>query len=702
MDKKVKVLHIVESFGGGVFSFLVDLVNSTSYNYDITIAYGVRKETPDNFKEYFNKNVKFVEIKNFTRDINLKKDLKAIKEVRKIVKELNPNVVHMHSSKAGAIGRLAVSAKRRKLLYNPHGFSFLKMDISNLKRLLYKVLEKVLSLRKCTVVACSEGEYDEALKITKNSICINNSLNLDKMNKITKKINKREIDYNNFKICTVGRIDFSKNPELFNEIAKSFPNIKFTWIGDGELKEKLTSSNINITGWLKKEEVVKLLNENDIFILSSLWEGMPLSLLEAMYMKKICIVSNCIGNRDVITNGENGFICNSLEDYKNAIQNIIDNKIEYDKIIENARKDIENKFSIEIMSKKYEEAYKKIILHIVNSKDFSGLEKVAIDIIKELSNDYNSYYVTRDGSIVERLERENVKRIKIDRMSIKEIRRICKEYKPDIVHAHDYTATVITAFSFVRVPIISHLHNNSPWIKKVNKYSFALLFASLRVKKILTVSEAIKNEYVFSKIIGKKIENIGNPVSVKEIAQKVPNEVEKKYDICFVGRLTKAKNPIKFINIVAKLKKNIPYINVVMIGDGELRINCEEEIYKLKLQNNIELKGFVENPYSIMVKSKIFCLTSDWEGYGLVAFEALALGLPAVVTKVGGLVDIVDSNCGAFCESVDQFAETIKNILLNENEYYEKSKQAIIKANNLDNKEKYMKKIKNVYDIILK
>lgn len=702
MDKKEKVLHIVESFGAGVFSFLVDLVNSTCNDYDITIAYGVRKETPDKFKEYFNKNVKFVEIKNFERSINPKKDFKAIKEIKKVVKELNPNVVHMHSSKAGALGRLAVSAKERKLLYNPHGFSFLKKDSSKLKRLIYKGLEKLLTLRKCTVVACSQGEYEEARKLTKNSICINNSLNLDKMKEITKNFGKKGFDCKNLKICTVGRVDFQKNPELFNEIAKSFPNIQFTWIGDGILKEKLTASNINITGWMKKQEVVKLLNENDVFILSSLWEGMPLSLLEAMYMKKICIVSNCIGNRDVITNGENGFICNSLEDYKNIIQNIIDNKIEYNKIIENARKDIEDNFSVDIMSKRYDEVYKKTILHIVNSNVFSGLEKVSIGIIKGLENDYNSYYVTRDGSIVERLKQENVKRIKIDRMSIREIRRVCKEYKPDIIHAHDYTATIVTAFSFVGVPIVSHLHNNSPWIKKVNKYSLALLFASLRVKKILTVSEAIKNEYVFSKKISKKIESIGNPVCVEEILKKVPKEVEKEYDICFVGRLTKAKNPIKFINIVAKLKKSIPYINAIMLGDGELRIDCEEEIYKLKLQNNIELRGFVDNPYTYMAKSKIFCLTSDWEGYGLVAFEALSLGLPAVINKVGGLSDIVDSSCGVFCESIEQFTETIKGILLDETEYQEKSRQAIIKANKLDNKEQYMEKIKSIYNKILK
>lgn len=105
----------------------------------------------------------------------------------------------------------------------------------------------------------------------------------------------------------MGRIGFQKNPKMFNEIAKSLPELEFTWIGDGELRKELTSPNITITGWKERKEVLKILNDNDIFILLSLWEGLPISLLEAMYMKKVCIVSDVIGNRDVTENGKDGF-----------------------------------------------------------------------------------------------------------------------------------------------------------------------------------------------------------------------------------------------------------------------------------------------------------------------------------------------------------------------------------------------------------
>jgi glycosyltransferase involved in cell wall biosynthesis len=355
--KKKKVLHIVESFGSGVFTFLVDLVNGTDDLYDITIAYGVREETIDNFKEYFSKKVKFIQVENFTRSINPTKDIKAIKEIKKIVNEVMPDIVHMHSSKAGAIGRIAISSRHRKLIYNPHGFSFLKKDDSQLKRVIYRLIEKLLTLRKCTIVGCSQGEYEEARKLTKNSICINNGIDTKKIEEETKGLPEQEIDFEQLKICTSGRIGYQKNPEMFNQIAEALPDIQFTWIGDGELREELTSPNITITGWKERKEVLEILNQNDIFILTSLWEGLPISLLEAMYMGKICIVSNVIGNRNVIIDAQNGFIANDLQDYISKMKNLISTKnVKFLK--ENAQKTVNRIYHLDLMVNQYKQLYK--------------------------------------------------------------------------------------------------------------------------------------------------------------------------------------------------------------------------------------------------------------------------------------------------------------------------------------------------------
>lgn len=146
---------------------------------------------------------------------------------------------------------------------------------------------------------------------------------------------------------------------MFNEIAKNFPNIQFTWIGDGELRSELTSKNITITGWLERKDVLKELNNNDIFILSSLWEGLPISLLEAMYMKKICIVSDVIGNRDVIKDNYNGFIAKNIEKYKNTIKTISKKQINLKYIRVNMVKEVINNYNIKKSIYKYKELYLK-------------------------------------------------------------------------------------------------------------------------------------------------------------------------------------------------------------------------------------------------------------------------------------------------------------------------------------------------------
>ena len=356
---KKKVLHIVEAFGGGVFTVLCDLINGLSDEFEVVIAYSLRPQTPKNFKEYFSQKIKFVEVKNFTRSINFEKDIRALKEIRNIVKEEKPDIVHLHSSKAGILGRLGIHDRRIKMFYNPHGFSFLKLDDSKLKRMMYKTIEKGAAFinSKCTIIGCSKGEYEEAKKLNKNAICINNGINIEKLEEETKDLEDKEIDYNNLKICIVGRIDVPKNPELFNTIARSFPNLQFTWIGDGKLKNELTSPNIKVTGWLNRKDVLKELNNNDIFLLPSLWEGLPISLLEAMYMKKICIVSNVIGNRDVIENEKNGFICIHEQQYINKINQILKQEFNLQPIINNAYRDIIEIYNTNRMLEEYDNIY---------------------------------------------------------------------------------------------------------------------------------------------------------------------------------------------------------------------------------------------------------------------------------------------------------------------------------------------------------
>lgn len=356
MNQRKKVVHVVEAFGGGIYNFLVDLLNNTIDEYDITVIYALRSQTPENFEIDFDSRIKFIHSKYMTRSIGLN-DLGAYNEIKKIIKQENPDIVHCHSSKAGLLTRMAVNTKKTKTFYTPHGYSFLMQDNSKIKRLIYKFIEKIGAINKSTIIACSKGEYEESLKITKRAIYISNGVNLEKLNKYMPK-ETRDINTQKMTIVTTGRICYQKNPRLFNEIAKFFPNINFIWVGTGDLENELTSKNIKITGWKNRDELMQILNQADIFILPSLWEGLPISLLEAMALKKICIVSNVIGNKDVISNEKNGFICNNIDEYINVIQEIQKNKYDLKNISQNAFDDIKKIYNTDVMCKEYLKIYK--------------------------------------------------------------------------------------------------------------------------------------------------------------------------------------------------------------------------------------------------------------------------------------------------------------------------------------------------------
>lgn len=119
MAEKKKILYIVEAMGGGVFTYIVDLANELVNKYDMYIAYAVRKQTPKNYKDYFDKRIHLIEVKNFGRAINPTKDIAAFFELKKIAAEVKPDVIHLHSSKAGAIGRVAFDGKI-PMFYTPH------------------------------------------------------------------------------------------------------------------------------------------------------------------------------------------------------------------------------------------------------------------------------------------------------------------------------------------------------------------------------------------------------------------------------------------------------------------------------------------------------------------------------------------------------------------------------------------------------
>lgn len=368
MKERKKILYIVEAMGGGVFTYIVDLANELVNSYDMYIAYAIRKQTPENYIDYFDKRIHLIQVENFGREISPKRDIASIFEVRRIVAKVKPDIIHLHSSKAGVIGRLAFNGKI-PMFYTPHGYSFLMENYKPIKRTLFKVIEAICAKRNCTTISCSLGEHQETLKLTKRAVYVNNGIDMAELQKIIDRTAKVQ---HPFTVYTLGRICYQKNPTLFNSIAEVLPNIKFVWIGDGELKEELKSNNIEITGWTDRASAIKYAVNADVFLLTSRWEGLPISLLESMFMKKACVVSNAIGSRDIIHNNENGFVCSSIEDFVKAIV-ACQNDIGY--LSENAYQDILKIYNIKVMADQYSKRYESALNHKNDINLWNNVEK---------------------------------------------------------------------------------------------------------------------------------------------------------------------------------------------------------------------------------------------------------------------------------------------------------------------------------------
>lgn len=353
--KKKKIFYVVESLGGGVLTYLEQLCNNLPECYDVTLLYGVREQTPQNLRKHFVKKIKLIEIKNFQRNVSPVSDFRAYKEIKKNIDKFSPDIVHLNSSKAGALGRILKFFhfyKYRKVdfYYTPHGYSFLMGDASKIKKIIYYAIEKILGNLNVKTIACGKGEYSYACNISSNSTYVNNAVDYNYLNKFIRSDSNTED-----KFYTVGRITYQKNPKLFNEIALMNPDKKFVWIGDGVDRSLLTAKNIEVTGWLNPDALYKKIQTYKYFILCSKWEGLPIALLEAMAFGKNVFVTNVSGNREVISDESNGILFSDEFEFQKKF-NLI-NFEKFTSISALAKIDVKKNYSIENFVKGYTDIY---------------------------------------------------------------------------------------------------------------------------------------------------------------------------------------------------------------------------------------------------------------------------------------------------------------------------------------------------------
>ncbi len=335
------------------------------------------------------------------------------------------------------------------------------------------------------------------------------------------------------------------------------------------------------------------------------------------------------------------------------------------------------------------------IIHFISSDKISGLEILSMNILRALAEDHEVYYSCPDGDGIRYANELGIDTIVCNTRSVSDIKRVCDEYQPDVVHAHDPAVSFTCALAGIKY--ISHLHNNCLWLKKVCANSIALLAVCKKAEKIICVSNSIIDEYVFKKFLAKKAVVISNYVDKDIVCRYAKEKIEDSFDISFVGRFTDQKQPFQFVNLIEQIKNIKSDVKAVMVGEGELFDEVKNAISDKNLDNNIVLAGFDKNPHKYVNASRIGVLTSKYEGFGLVAVESMILGKPFIAFPVGGLVNIVNESNGKLCSDISEMADEIVKLLDEEAYYSAKSQNAKLSTKLYTDTEAYINKILDIY-----
>lgn len=340
------------------------------------------------------------------------------------------------------------------------------------------------------------------------------------------------------------------------------------------------------------------------------------------------------------------------------------------------------------------------VMHVLNSRIYSGAEKVVCQIIHAFQGEVEMVYCSPESDIVRKMvEGQGVTYLPMKTMSVSELSRVIREQKPDLIHAHDMRAGFFSALCCGKIPLVSHIHNNAYDARGLSPKTVGYLLAGFRAKHIFWVSQSSFDGYAFHKLFARKSSVLYNVIDTDEIYTKLSQDSNTyDYDLIYVGRLTYQKNPQRLLRLCARLKESKPDLKVAIVGTGELEDELKTLCKELNLENMVHFLGFQPNPIKMVACSKAMILTSRWEGTPMCALEAMALGTPVVSTPSDGMKDLLtDGVSGYLTESDEQMAEDLLKIFTQPEHRQLLAENARKKFDSLNDGEAYKQAIAAAY-----
>jgi glycosyltransferase involved in cell wall biosynthesis len=317
-----RVVHVVEPLATGPLQSIARICWALRERFEFTLIYGQRPDLPAVPRESFPPEVRLLPWR-VGRTISPRDDWIALRQLKAMLSAVRPDLVHAHCSKAGALARLAALSMHLKVVYSPRGYSFLRRDVGTPTRLLYRCLEAALGRVPHLTVACGLGEYAQALKVARRVELVSNMVDLADFVALPR---PRQED-GPMTVVMCGEIRPQKNFSLFREIARlcSRSSMRFVWLGGGVPPPgPLLPDNLEIAGWLPRKAVLARLSRAQVFCQTSLWEGLPIALLEAMVLGLPVLAWPAIGNRELIVEGETGYTCRTAEEFATRLRALAD------------------------------------------------------------------------------------------------------------------------------------------------------------------------------------------------------------------------------------------------------------------------------------------------------------------------------------------------------------------------------------------
>jgi glycosyltransferase involved in cell wall biosynthesis len=254
-------------------------------------------------------SIPFSLVPHLKRKISLFDDLRAMMELIQVVRNFKPDIITLHSSKAGILGRMLKLFFNIPILLTVHGWSF-SPGIPTISSAFYSRLEKVASRFLDRIIVVSNFDYNLALN---KSICSSDKLAIihNGIANTAGYVDRVENDVVN--LVMIARFDHQKDHISLIKACKEIQGIRLHLLGDGpqldEIKNRVSAYGMNdmVEFWGQTKDVSQALQMADIFLLISNWEGFPISTLEAMNWGLPVIVSNVGGACEAVKDGVNGY-----------------------------------------------------------------------------------------------------------------------------------------------------------------------------------------------------------------------------------------------------------------------------------------------------------------------------------------------------------------------------------------------------------